>query len=76
MIEIRDLKKAFGAVRAVNGLSLTAQDGLVTGLIGPNGAGKTTAFRTVYGLLSPDEGAVFVDDIDVSRDRLSVQKRL
>ena len=76
MIEIRDLKKAFGAVRAVNGLSLTAQDGLVTGLIGPNGAGKTTAFRTVYGLLSPDEGAVFVDDIDVSRDHLSVQKRL
>ena len=76
MIEIRDLKKAFGEVRAVNGLSLTARDGLVTGLIGPNGAGKTTAFRTVYGLLSPDEGSVCVDTIDVAQDRLSVQKRL
>lgn len=76
MIEIRNLKKAFGEVRAVNGLSLVARDGLITGLIGPNGAGKTTAFRAVYGLLSADDGMVRVDNLDVACDRLAVQKRL
>jgi sodium transport system ATP-binding protein len=76
MIEIRNLRKAFGAVKAVNGLSLIAEDGRVTGLIGPNGAGKTTAFRTVYGLLFPDSGAVRVDGIDVAADRLAAQRRL
>lgn len=60
----------------MNGLSLTARDGTITGLIGPNGAGKTTAFRTVYGLLSPDDGVVRVDNFDVTRDRLTVQKHL
>ena len=76
MIEIRNLRKAFGAVKAVNGLSLIAEDGRVTGLIGPNGAGKTTAFRTVYGLLFPDSGVVRVDGIDVAGDRLAAQRRL
>jgi sodium transport system ATP-binding protein len=76
MIEIRNLRKAFGAVKAVNGLSLIAEDGRVTGLIGPNGAGKTTAFRTIYGLLLPDSGVVRVDGIDVAADRLAAQRRL
>jgi sodium transport system ATP-binding protein len=76
MIEIRNLHKAFGAVKAVNGLSLMADDGRITGLIGPNGAGKTTAFRAVYGLLNPDVGTVRVDGIDVGEDRLGAQRRL
>lgn len=76
MIEIDTLYKAFGNVHALNGLSLTARDGRVTGLIGPNGAGKTTAFRVVYGLLAPDTGRARVDGIDVADDRLAVQRRL
>lgn len=76
MIEIRGLKKAFGTVQAVNGLSLTAQDGRITGLIGPNGAGKTTAFRTVYGLLGPNDGSVWVNGMQVTRDRLATQRQL
>ena len=48
MIEIENISKRFGDVQALDGLSLTARDGQVTGLIGPNGAGKTTAFRVVY----------------------------
>ena len=76
MIEIRDLHKAFGRVKAVAGLSLTAEDGRITGLIGPNGAGKTTAFRAVYGLLQPDGGTVWVDGINVAEDRLATQRRL
>jgi len=76
MIEITNLHKAFGPVKAVNGLSLVARDGRITGLIGPNGAGKTTAFRTVDGLLMPDSGGVRVDGIDVTHDRLAAQQRL
>jgi sodium transport system ATP-binding protein len=76
MIEIRGLKKAFGKVQAVNGLSLSARDGRITGLIGPNGAGKTTAFRTVYGLLDPNSGSAWVDGIEVARDRLATQRHL
>ncbi len=76
MIEIRGLKKAFGKVQAVDGLSLVARDGRITGLIGPNGAGKTTAFRTVYGLLSPNSGSVSVDGTAVTRDRLAAQRHL
>ena len=76
MIEIRDLHKAFGRVKAVAGLSLIAEDKCITGLIGPNGAGKTTAFRAVYGLLQPDGGSVRVDGIDVTEDRLTTQCRL
>ncbi len=76
MIEIRNLHKAFGSVKAVNGMSLMADDGRITGLIGPNGAGKTTAFRAVYGLLNPDTGTVRVDGIDVGEDRLGAQRRL
>jgi len=76
MIEIKNLRKKFGTVQAVNGLSMTAKDGCVTGLIGPNGAGKTTAFRVVYGLLAPDEGQALVDGFDVGVDRLAAQQCL
>lgn len=76
MIEIENLSKSFGEVRALSGLSLTALDGQVTGLIGPNGAGKTTAFRVVYGLLIPDSGSARVDGIDVATDRMAAQRHL
>jgi sodium transport system ATP-binding protein len=46
MIEVRDLHKAFGTVKAVDGVSFSARDGEITGLLGPNGAGKTTTLRS------------------------------
>lgn len=76
MIEIENLSKRFGDVQALDGLSLTANDGQVTGLIGPNGAGKTTAFRVVYGLLMPDSGSAKVDGIDVATGRMEAQREL
>lgn len=76
MIVIENLSKRFDEVQALDGLSLSAQDGRVTGLIGPNGAGKTTAFRIVYGLLTPDGGRASVDGVDVSRDRMLAQRQL
>ncbi|APG04057.1 ABC transporter [Luteibacter rhizovicinus DSM 16549] len=76
MIEVRDLHKAFGEVRAVNGVSFTARDGEITGLLGPNGAGKTTTLRMLYTLMKPDAGQVLVDGVDAYEDALAVRRRL
>ncbi len=76
MIELKDLHKAFGAVKAVEGVSFTARDGEITGLLGPNGAGKTTTLRMLYTLMKPDRGQVLVDGIDAAIDPLAVRRRL
>jgi sodium transport system ATP-binding protein len=76
MIEVRDLHKAFGAVKAVDGVSFSARDGEITGLLGPNGAGKTTTLRMLYTLMKPDRGQVMVDGIDAANDALVVRREL
>jgi len=76
MIEVRDLHKAFGAVKAVDGVGFAARDGEITGLLGPNGAGKTTTLRMLYTLMTPDRGQVLVDGIDAAADPLAVRRRL
>ncbi|MFC4820060.1 ATP-binding cassette domain-containing protein [Dokdonella ginsengisoli] len=76
MIEVNDLHKAFGAVKAVDGVSFAARDGEITGLLGPNGAGKTTTLRMLYTLMRPDRGAVRVDGIDAAADPLAVRRCL
>ena len=76
MIEVRDLHKAFGTVKAVDGVSFTARDGEITGLLGPNGAGKTTTLRMLYTLMAPDRGQVLVDGIDAAADALAVRRQL
>ena len=68
MIELRNLKKAYGQIIAVESVSFTAANGLVTGLLGPNGAGKTTTLRAITGLIRPDGGAAIVDGDDVQRN--------
>jgi branched-chain amino acid transport system ATP-binding protein len=57
----------FGGVTAVNGASLRAEPGRVTGLIGPNGAGKTTLFNVVSGMITPNDGTVELDGRDLTR---------
>ena len=76
MIEVRDLHKAFGAVKAVDGVSFIARDGEITGLLGPNGAGKTTTLRMLYTLMKPERGQVVVDGIDAAADPLGVRRQL
>ncbi|SEI64352.1 ATP-binding cassette domain-containing protein [Frateuria terrea] len=76
MIEVKDLHKAFGAVKAVDGVSFTARDGEITGLLGPNGAGKTTTLRMLYTLMKPDRGQVLVDGVDAATDALTVRRHL
>ena len=76
MIEVKDLYKHFGEVKAVDGVSFVARDGEITGLLGPNGAGKTTTLRMLYTLMNPDRGQVLVDGIDAARDAQAVRRQL
>ena len=76
MIELKALNKAFGTVKAVDGVSFTARNGEITGLLGPNGAGKTTTLRMLYTLMKPDSGQVLVDGIDAAVDPIAVRRRL
>jgi sodium transport system ATP-binding protein len=76
VIEIRGLRKKFGAVEAVRDVSFSVADGTVVGLLGPNGAGKTTTLRMLSGLMSPDAGAILVDNADVVADPIGVQAHM
>jgi ABC-2 type transport system ATP-binding protein len=61
MIEVDRLRKRFGPVSAVDGLSFTVRPGHVTGFLGPNGAGKTTTMRLILGLYAPTSGTALVN---------------
>jgi ABC-2 type transport system ATP-binding protein len=58
ILSIRDVRKWFGAVKAVNGISFEVRKGTITGLLGRNGAGKTTTIRMITGVFMPDEGTI------------------
>ncbi|MDX8351990.1 ABC transporter ATP-binding protein [Cognatiyoonia sp. IB215182] len=66
MIVVEDLVKTFGGFRAVDGASLTINEGTITGLIGPNGAGKTTLFNVIAGALEPTSGRVTLRGEDIT----------
>ena len=76
MIRVDDVRKRFGSVVAVDGVSFVANDGAITGLLGPNGAGKTTTLRMLYAVMAPDSGAIRVDDIDAVAEPQAAQARL
>ena len=61
MLEIKDLKVAYGRVRAVKGISFTVEEGQVVTLVGTNGAGKTTTLRTISGLIKPEAGEIWFE---------------
>jgi lipopolysaccharide export system ATP-binding protein len=62
-----NLHKAYGARPVVKGVNFEVHGGQVVGLLGPNGAGKTTSFYMVVGLIRPDTGQVFLDDVELSQ---------
>ena len=76
MIVVKNLRKSFGDVKAVNDVSFEARDGEITGLLGPNGAGKTTTLRMLYSLLPPDEGEIRIDGLDPTRDAMEIKRTL
>lgn len=75
MLKITDLHKSFGAIRAVDGVSLEVRKGEVFGLLGPNGAGKSTTINMAMGLLAPDSGAIELEGLGSPRDP-SVRRHL
>jgi ABC-2 type transport system ATP-binding protein len=75
-IEIRNLTKTFGTVRALDGLDLTVRAGEVHGFLGPNGAGKSTTIRVLLGLVKADGGAVRLLGGDPWTDAVDLHRRL
>jgi sodium transport system ATP-binding protein len=76
MIEVQEVRKHFGAVQALGGVSFAARDGQITALLGPNGAGKTTLLRTLVGLLRRDHGSIAIDGVDPEKDPLAVRRNI
>ena len=76
MIELDAVRKSFGDVRALDGVSFRANDGRITGLLEPNGAGKTTALRVLYTVVQQDSGTARVDRFDTLDSPGEVQKRI
>jgi ABC-2 type transport system ATP-binding protein len=75
-VEVRDLVKAYGARRAVDGLRLTVERGAVFALLGPNGAGKTTTIEICEGFRTPDRGRVRILGLDPVRDAPRLRPRV
>jgi len=76
MIRLSGVKRSFGAVKAVDGVSLEIPKGEIFGLVGPDGAGKTTTLRMLAGLIDPDAGSVLVDGHDVSKELDAVKDQI
>ncbi len=76
MIEVKELRRSFGPVVAVDGISFDVEEGEVLGLLGPNGAGKTTAMRILACFLKPDSGTASICGHDVLQNPIDVRRSL
>ena len=78
VLKVTDLKKSYGAIQAVGGVSFEVMPGEIFGVIGPNGSGKTTMFNSVLGQITPDAGRIELNGKDITKvspmqlNRLSV----
>ncbi len=75
-LEAKGLKKVYKGRPVVDGVELRLESSRITGLLGPNGAGKTTTFYMIAGLVRPDGGKVFLDDIDITNLPMHKRSRL
>ena len=75
-IEVNNVTKSYGAVKALDDVSITVGKGEVFGLIGPDGAGKTSMYRILCTLLLPDRGAATVDGFDVVKQMKPIRGRV
>jgi ABC-2 type transport system ATP-binding protein len=76
MIEVKSLCKTYGAIKAVDDLSFTVEDGQVLGFLGPNGAGKSTTMKMITGFLTPTSGTALIDGIDVVENSVAARARI
>jgi ABC-2 type transport system ATP-binding protein len=75
-IEARHLVRKFGAVTAVDDISISVNEGAIFGFLGPNGAGKTTTIRLLTGVLTPDAGTVKINGTDIHRHPLEAKMQM
>ena len=66
LLEVKNIYKSFGGVKAIRGCSFGIESGKIVALIGPNGSGKTTMFNIISGIVSPESGKIFFDGLDVT----------
>ncbi|WP_176545222.1 ATP-binding cassette domain-containing protein [Bacillus sp. AFS041924] len=71
MLKVHHLSKKLDENEILKNLDFQIEQGKITGLIGRNGAGKTTLLRTIVGILSPDEGSILIDDVDLNKSPIS-----
>ena len=76
MIEVKELRRSFGPVVAVDGISFSVEKGQVLGLLGPNGAGKSTAMRMLACFLRPDSGTATVLGYDILKNPIEVRRSI
>jgi len=76
MLSLQNISKSFGGVKAVSDVSLEIEKGDVLGLIGPNGAGKSTLINLISGLLSPDNGAIYLSGKNITSRKSYERARL
>ena len=74
IIQVQDLRKSYGDLKAVDGISFGVSAGEIFGILGPNGAGKTTTVEILEGMRAPDNGIAIVNGIDVQKDPRAVKK--
>jgi len=72
---LKNLQKTYNGRGVVDSVNMTLESGRVVGLLGPNGAGKTTTFYMTIGMIRPDKGQVFFDDIDITSDPMYQRAR-
>jgi branched-chain amino acid transport system ATP-binding protein len=66
ILQVKNLKKFFGGITAVHGVSFWLSQGEISSIIGPNGAGKTTLFNLITGKIRPDDGKIFFKEVDIT----------
>jgi ABC-2 type transport system ATP-binding protein len=76
MIEVKELRRSFGPVVAVDGISFSVEKGQVLGLLGPNGAGKSTAMRMLACFLRPDSGTATICGYDIQKNPIEIRKSI
>ncbi|MHB1679095.1 MAG: LPS export ABC transporter ATP-binding protein [bacterium] len=76
MLKAANLIKTFKKRTVVNDISLEIKIGEITGLLGPNGAGKTTTFNIISGMIKPNKGAIFINDLNITKEPMYKRARL
>ena len=71
-LKIENLTKTYGDFKALNHVSLEAENGKILGILGRNGAGKTTAIKSIMGIIEPEEGSITFDGIDIRKAKVSI----